>query len=225
LSVAVLFDTSGSMRGPNFDRGKTVIGALLKEVNPLADEVALFTFDKRLRQETPFTNDVQRVWTSLNNADAWGLTSLYDAIADTAKRLANRQRPRRAVVVVTDGLDTSSSLTTSQVSGIASAIDVPVYIVAVVPSALNATDENDGDLAYLALWTGGHVSRVTASADTASAVGALITELRQQYFLAIESASASGWYRLDIKTRRRGLTVRARTGYFAARGTGEIGRQ
>jgi hypothetical protein len=40
-------------------------------------------------------------------------------------------------------------------------------------------------------------------------------ELRQQYFLAIESASVSGWYRLDVKTRRRGLTVRARIGYFA----------
>jgi hypothetical protein len=120
---------------------------------------------------------------------------------------------------VTDGLDTSSSLTSSQVSGIASSIDVPVYIVAVVPRALSATgEENEGELSYLAYWTGGDVSRVTTAQDTGGAVAALLAELRQQYFLAIESATTSGWYRLDVKTRRRGLTVRARTGYFATPG-------
>jgi len=44
-----------------------------------------------------------------------------------------------------------------------------------------------------------------------------VTELRQQYFLAIQSDSTtSGWHRIDVKTRRRDLTVRARMGYFAA---------
>ena len=65
------------------------------------------------------------MWAALNGTRAWGLTSLFDAIADSAKQLARRQRPRRAVIVVTDGLDTSSSLTSPKVSGMASAIDVP----------------------------------------------------------------------------------------------------
>src|SRR5262245_26543761 len=52
LSLAVLFDTSGSMRGSSLDRGHAVVGNLLNALNPATDEVALFTFDKRLRQET-----------------------------------------------------------------------------------------------------------------------------------------------------------------------------
>jgi Ca-activated chloride channel homolog len=224
LSVALLFDTSGSMRGPNLERGKAVVNALLATLNPAADEVALFTFDKRLRQQTPFTNDVQRVWKAADNTDAWGLTSLYDAIADTAKRSATRQHPRRAVIVVTDGLDTSSTLTPSQVSGIASSIDVPIYIVAVMAPGWSAEgDEQDGGLSYLAYWTGGDVTRVTTSEATGRAVGALMAELRQQYFLAIESAAASGWHRLEVKTKRRDLTVRARGGYFAAPGRAGLG--
>jgi hypothetical protein len=45
-----------------------------------------------------------------------------------------------------------------------------------------------------------------------------MSELRHQYFLAIESTSATGWRRLDVTTRRQNLTVRARSGYFAEGG-------
>ena len=216
LNLAVVFDTSGSMRGANLERAKTVVSDVLRALNPASDEIALFTFDKRLRQEMPFTGDFDRVWTALNSLTTWGLTSLYDAIAEASKAVADRSRPRRALIVVTDGLDTSSNLTPPQVSGIASAIDVPVYIVAVAPRSSDTTrHEAEGDLSYLARWTGGDVSRVGSAADSGRPVEALISELRQQYFLAIESASVSGWYRLDVKTKRKGLTVRARAGYFA----------
>jgi hypothetical protein len=43
-----------------------------------------------------------------------------------------------------------------------------------------------------------------------------MTELRQQYFIAIEAAQASGWHRLDVTTRRKDAKVRARGGYFVA---------
>jgi hypothetical protein len=55
-------------------------------------------------------------------------------MASTARRLANRSGTRKAIIVLTDGIDTSSSMSVSEVSGLASSIDVPVYIVATVPS-------------------------------------------------------------------------------------------
>ena len=73
-----------------------------------------------------------KVRSAMNAMTAIGSTSLYDAIGDTAKKLGDRPSPRRAVVVITDGVDTSSTMKPSDVSGIASAIDVPVYVVAVV---------------------------------------------------------------------------------------------
>jgi Ca-activated chloride channel family protein len=219
LSIALLFDTSGSMRGPALNTGKAVVGELLESIEPAADEIALFTFDKAIRQETPFAGTPDTIWRALDDIDAWGLTSFYDAIAATAKQLADRPSLRRAVIVVTDGADTSSTLSSPEVSGMASAIDVPVYIIAVVPPRLaqsgvegQARDERLSNLAY---WTGGELMYVPAPAGADRAVDALIAELRHQYFMAIESAAAAGWRRLEVRTTRRGLTVRARSGYFA----------
>ena len=93
-----------------------------------------------------------------------------------------------------------------------------------VPPALSETGiENEGALSDLALWTGGDVSRVAAPELAGEAMKTLMLELRQLYFLAIESAAASGWHRLEVTTKRRGLTVRARTGYFAAAGRAHVG--
>jgi VWFA-related protein len=225
ISLAVLFDVSGSMRGsPNMASGKKAVEHILSWVEPKADEFALFTFDKELRQETPFTNEPTVMLTALDKMTAMGLTSLYDAIADTAKKLAHRPSPRRAVVVITDGVDTASQLTMPEVSGLASAIDVPVYVIAVV----SPLDHPGGDMAVpgvstpvstslgnLASWTGGELIVVSAPADASLAARELITELRHQYLIAFESSKDPGWYALDVKTRHRDFTVRARSGYFA----------
>jgi len=220
ISVGLLVDTSGSMRGPNLERGRLVVDQLLDLLNEPGDEVALFTFDKSTRQETPFTSRADVIRHAISGTDAWGLTSLYDAIADTAKELANRPSRGRAVIVITDGSDTSSTLSSEEVSGRASAIDVPVYVVAVVPPGYGPDGtlaEMDEELWNLAYWTGGDMRYAGAPQQSAVALGYVVSELRQQYFLAIESATSSGWRRLDVSTRRRNLTVRARSGYFAAR--------
>ena len=219
ISLAVLFDTSGSMRGPNLETGKGVVHGLLAQLDRTADEAALFTFDKEIKQNTPFTREPETIRQALDDTAGWGVTSLYDAIAETAKHSGQRHAQRRAVIVVTDGIDTSSALTPADVSTLASDINVPVYIVSVVaprhPRDGTATSTSDDGLSNLAYWTGGDLRHVTASEQAVPAVAALIAELRQQYFLAIESASSSGWYRLDVRTKRKGLRVRARTGYFA----------
>jgi VWFA-related protein len=227
VSLAILFDTSGSMQvGSQLEAGREVVKHLLSWVEPRRDEIALFSFDKALREEVTFTRNPGEIATALDRLDAIGLTSLYDAIADTSKRLADRPSPRRAVIVVTDGIDTSSTMTPSDVSGIASAIDVPVYVVAVVspldhpgtefavPSA--ASSPIATHLTNLAMWTGGTLTMVSAPAHASVAAREVITELRHQYLLAFESSRVPGWYALDVRTRRRELTVRARSGYFAS---------
>jgi VWFA-related protein len=225
ISLAILFDVSGSMRmASNMEAGKRAVEFILSWVQPKADEIALFTFDRDLRQETPFTNDPAKVRTALDKMTAIGSTSLYDAIGDTAKKLGNRPSPRRAVVVITDGVDTSSTMKPSDVSGIASAIDVPVYVVAVVSPLDHAGEEYavvpetgvSGNLENLAHWTGGSLTLVSTPAHASLAARELITEVRHQSRLAFAASTESGWYSLDVRTRRRELTVRARSGYFAS---------
>lgn len=226
ISLGILFDVSGSMRGATqMAAGQRAVEQILSWVNPAQDEVGLFSFDAELRKEVDFTTDLEKVRVAVNSLTAVGQTSLYDAIGKTAAALSDRPSPRRAVVVITDGIDTSSKLTPAQVSGMASAIDVPVYVIAVLSpldhpgqdSAVVGADTSPvaTHLSNLAYWTGGTLFMVSAPAHASQAARDLVTELRHQYLLAFEAARKPGWYELDVRTRRRELTVRARSGYFS----------
>ena len=217
ISIALLLDTSSSMRDANEKQAAAVISALLHALTG-TDEAALFTFDKSLRQETPFTQDDEVIQKALSKAVMWGQTSLYDAIADTAKRLSEQPSQRRAVVVITDGQDTSSARSPSDVSGLASSVDVPVYVVAVAPKRRFFGGGNS-ELTNLARLTGGEQVQASNPEQLTAAVETLLGEMRQQYFLAIDASTKPGWHKLEVKTRKRGLTVRARSGYNVADST------
>jgi Ca-activated chloride channel family protein len=155
----------------------------------------------------------------------FGETSLHDAIALTAKRVGEREGRRRAVVVLTDGADTASHLKPSEVSAIASGIDVPVYIFGIVPSIDNPSEDTSvssversalaGPLADLAAWTGGHVFVASTPGQRSIAARQIIDELRHQYLIAFESSGLPGWHPLVVRARNKDLTVRARSGYIA----------
>ena len=211
ISIALLLDTSSSMRDANEKQAGAVISAMLTAMSG-SDEAALFTFDKTLRQETPFTRDDQVIQAALSKTVMWGQTSLYDAIADTAKRLSEQPSQRRAVVVITDGQDTSSARSPSDVSGLASSVDVPVYVVAVAPKRRFFGGGNS-QLINLARMTGGEQVQASNQEQLTAAVETLLGEMRQQYFLAIDASTKPGWHKLEVKTRKRGLNVRARSGY------------
>ena len=160
---------------------------------------------------------------SLSDVLPFGATSLNDAIAQTAERVGRREGRRRAVAVFTDGNDTASRLKPSEVSAIASAIDVPVYVFGIVPSIDNPAAETAtssatrsslvGALEDLAVWTGGRVFISSVPAERSAAAKQMVDELRHQYLLAFESSNKPGWHRLTVSTRDKNLVVRARSGY------------
>lgn len=225
VSFGVLVDQSGSMKlSNNLDAAREVIRHLLAWFDPGKDEVALFAFDQHLREVQPFTTSATAIVDALPKLSAYGSTALYDAIGSTATRLESRPSPRRAVIVVTDGVDTASSRTVEDVSGIASAIDVPVYVV-VVTSPSNHPQQGmplrtDGEpiatkLANLAYWTGGDMLIASTPAETSVIARRLVVDLRHQYQLAFESSTRAGWHQVAVRTRNPDLQVRARAGYFA----------
>jgi Ca-activated chloride channel homolog len=221
VSVALLFDVSGSMQGQLAsarEAASFVLGALDGR-----DEAAVFRFDTRLEEALPFKEGVRRLPPSMSSVVPFGATSLHDAIAKTAERAAAREGRRRAVVVFTDGNDNASRLTPSEVSGIASAIDVPVYIVGVVSALDDPASETaaasaghsplTGALSNLATWTGGQAFVVSSGVQRSAVARQIVEELRHQYLIAIESSADPGWHRLTVKVRNTELTVRARSGY------------
>lgn len=226
VSIAILFDVSGSMDvGDKAINARDAAHQLLSWLRPGTDEVALFTFDTTLHEITPFSTDADQVRAGLDTVRPFGATSLRDAIAATAQRVVERGKPRRAVVVLTDGVDTASRMSAPEVSGIASSIDVPVYIIAVVspldhPGARTAVGDADkldiaGSLSDLARWTGGALMVASAPAHASLAARQIVNELRHQYLIVFEPGAVPGWHPLEVRMRGKGLTVRARSGYFA----------
>jgi VWFA-related protein len=224
LSVAIVVDMSGSMGvGPKIAMTRRAYESVLSQLRPNHDEVAVFTFDASLQQRRAFTRDVASLQDALDDFEAFGTTSLYDATAAAARELAGQSATHKAVIVLTDGIDTSSAMTAQEVSGLASSIDVPVFVVATVPSVdQRAMLENSGragsnsaDLRDLAEWTGGQFVFASTLVETVTVASTLVSDLRQQYVLAIEAARDREWRRLDVRVRRPSAKVKARSGYYA----------
>jgi Ca-activated chloride channel family protein len=224
VSVAVLFDVSGSMEG-RLANAREAATHVLSWLDVSRDEAAIFTFDTHLDERTPFTTGLRALPESIAQVVPFGATSLHDAIAQTARRAGAREGRRRAVIVLTDGADNASSLRPDEVSAIASSIDVPVYIFGIVPSIDNpSADEAThpverssfaGPLADLAAGTGGHVFVASTPGQRSIAARQIVDELRHQYLIAFESSGDPGWHPLVIRAHNKDLTVRARSGYIA----------
>ena len=220
ISVALLFDVSGSMESRLVD-ARDAARHVLSWLDQQLDEAAVFTFDTRLSEVMPFTPGLKGLPRTLEAITPFGATSLHDAIGETAERLTDRPGVRRAVVVFTDGNDNASRRTPEQVSAAASAIDVPVYIVAVVSSVDDPRENPENtrtvalasDLQELARRTGGDLHISSSPAQMSIAARQVLNELRHQYVLAFEASSRAGWRSLEVRTRQARLVVRARTGY------------
>ena len=222
VTAAVMVDMSGSMRiGPKMDVVRDLLKRLSAGLQNGRDEASLFTFDAGLREAQPFSVRPASFETTLTG-QPWGTTSLYDGIAETARRLQARPAQRRAIIVLTDGVDTSSGLSAPEVSALASSVDVPVYVVATVPpidrpagDGPTAAGRSNGDLLDLARWTGGDLFWVSDAAEAAATTERILSELRHQYVIAIEASSAAEWRPLEVRVRRQRLTVRTRGGYYS----------
>jgi len=228
VSLAILLDISGSMGvGGNMDRARDAVRVVLSHLHSRGDEAALFTFDSKLQEVVPFTTDLNRIRALSLAGRPWGMTSLYDAVAATAQSVGERANRHRAVLVITDGVDTGSKMKAPEVSGIASAIDVPVYLLAVVNpldhpggelSVVSAAGEHAevGTLSDLARWTGGDMRISSMPEHTLAAVDDLFGELRYQYLITFEPGFVPGWHPLELRISKKNLVVHARGGYMAA---------
>jgi VWFA-related protein len=223
LSLAILVDMSGSMQiGGKMSMVRQAYDSLLSQLQDGQDEVALFSFDNMLHERQPFTRNLATLKGALSAFEPYGSTSLYDATATAARQLADRSATNKAIIVLTDGTDTSSTMTAREVSGLASSIDVPVYVVATVASvderrmmeASGRAGSDAADLRDLAEWTGGQFVFASTFGETVVTASTLIGDLRQQYVVAIEAASEREWRRLDVRVRRPSTVVKARSGYF-----------
>jgi VWFA-related protein len=210
VSVAVLLDTSGSMRiGGKWVAARDAVARLAGQLQPGRDRIALFAFDRELRVVQPFTTSPSEVVRALDTVEPWGSTAMFDAVSEAGKRLAEEAGTRRALVVITDGLDNRSRLNAAGVSAAVSAVDVPVYSFVV-------SAPRDEQLSELSRGTGGASFVSSTPLETAVAAGQIVTELRSQYVMTFESSTPAGWHPLLVRVHESNdFVVRTRSGYMA----------
>lgn len=226
VSLGFLVDFSGSMGvAARRAAARENVQHMLQMLIPGVDRAGLFVFDKHLQVLQPIGPAPGDILAHLDGVSRpFGATSLFDAIAETGWLLAERGSERRAVVALTDGVDNASTRSPAEVSGLASSIDVPVYVVVVVsPFDRDGSKPLDragiervvnGPLGDLARWTGGDVYVSLGPQQAARTAQTLVTELRQQYLLAFEPDTRPGWHPIEVRTNRNNLVVRTRSGYF-----------
>ena len=219
-SIALLVDGSGSMRlGTATVSSQQICEMILANLRQEKDLAALMSFDTRLLTLREFTKEFDQIRSGLGEVEAFGSTSIYDAIAGTAAAVANRTQNRRAVVVITDGADNASNYSPEEVAWIASTIDVPVYVFAVGElNPLAESEESKGPaqrnaLFELARATGGDYFFASSPSLVSQSTSRLLDDLRHQYLIAFEPGASTGLRRIEIRARNNDFKVRTRKWY------------
>jgi len=108
VSLGIAVDTSGSMAGNKIQEAQAALDRLLYDLLDRQDEIFLYRFSSRPLLLQPWTKDRQQLSRALGRLDANGGTAMYDAVAEAIPLTQQGQNPKKALLVISDGNDTSS---------------------------------------------------------------------------------------------------------------------
>jgi Ca-activated chloride channel homolog len=225
LAVSLVMDTSASMQESLGLAQESAIGF----VNALGpDDVAtLIDFDSRVQVRQPFTTDHARLEEAIRTTTAGGATALYNAVYIALRELdkkvpsdASGELRRRAIVLLSDGADTSSLLTFEEVLEAAVRSGVAIYAIGLGSGqAPNDTERNaQYRLRRLTRQTGGRAFFPLQARELLGVYQEIRDELSKQYTLAYESSNKrrdGGYRQIAIRVTRHEAVARARPGYYA----------
>jgi VWFA-related protein len=221
LRIAVLVDTSNSIRDQFRFEQQAAIRFIQSVLRPREDRVMLVSFDSAAELVSDLTGDMKKLEAGVQSMRPGGGTALYDAIYFASKEKLMMDQPRdkfrRAMIVISDGEDTESRMSRDQALEMAQKADVVIYAI----STNIKRDDLDGDkvLRYLADETGGQAFFPFKIEDLDQSFENIANELRHQYniFYRPDPLKTDGLYHpVTVKTKaRKDLVVRARKGYYA----------
>jgi len=219
VTAGILVDNSSSM-GPKRADVIAAAMAFARSSNP-QDQMFVVNFNDNisfgLPPNTPFTDRPEILLKALSTIHTAGQTALYDGIAAALTHLTLGNREKKVLILITDGDDTASRLTLSQILAMARQSSAILYAVGIFDGS--DPDESHRVLNRLTRETGGEAFFPVSSGELASICESIARDIRNQYTLAyvptIEEKPAT--YRaIQVKASAPGhahLTVRTRAGY------------
>jgi len=214
-AAVVLLDSSGSMEA----RFALARSAAIRFLDGLRDEdvAAVYRFDSKVERVQEFSGgrDLAPMAYAIR---AKGMTTLNDAIVEASKTLAERPEQRKAIVILSDGMDTFSKA--SGEKALESALAIGASIYAVDMSSLevggSAQHQSAASLKSFAEKTGGRFIATPGGPALRDAFTGIAEELGHQYTITYRPANTKHdgkWRKIDVKLSREDLTVRTRKGY------------
>lgn len=229
LSVSLLLDSSASME----DKMRTTQEAALEFVRSLRpeDQAQVIDFDSRVSVLAPFTGSKADLAKAITSTVPGGSTSLYTAVYIALRELNRTElrgmedRRRRAIVLLSDGEDTSSLVSYDEVLEAAKRAETVVYAIGIRSKDTNWAGKGYGQadfaLRQLTTQTGGRVFFPSSVGELKSIYALISQELSSQYLLGYMPTNQKrdgSWRRINIRAARPGATARTRMGYYAPGG-------
>lgn len=222
LRIGVLIDTSNSIRERLHFEQEAAIDFLNETLRPGEDLAFMVAFDVEPQLLQDYTDDMDKLSSAIRGVQAGGGTGLYDAIYFASKEkmvLLPPPQPyiRRVMIVLSDGRDNQSQHSRDEALAMAQRAEVTLFAISTNRSGIDT--HGDKVLKYLAEQTGGRPFFPFEARDLAGNFQEIARELRSQYSLAYVSTNQAkdGAFRwISVQPLIKGVSVRAKNGYFAA---------
>src|SRR6185369_12144271 len=209
-TIGILMDTSGSMVDimPYMKKGTRDFTHSL----PKGDEFFVASFGTAVKLLHTSSQPQKHLDESMLTLKAWGTSTMYDALLYGMEKVQKSERPRKALIVFTDGNDNGSKVTNGRIVEEIQTSAVLLYFVAIGSPKLvdSHTLEPLSDL------SGGKTLYVAKQDAVSPVLDQVRAELAQQYYLGYYAPRREGVHHLRVEVTGRNLKIRAKPGYTVA---------
>ncbi|HEV8316356.1 MAG TPA: VWA domain-containing protein [Vicinamibacterales bacterium] len=225
IALSLLLDSSASMED-KIDMLQTAAINFVHRLKPV-DVAQIIDFDSRVEVRQNFTSNQEALEAAIRQISAGGSTSLHNAIYISLKELKKIQARsdddvrRQALIVFSDGEDTSSLVSFDEVLDVAKRSETAIYTIALrspEPSHSKGFREAEFTMRQLAQETGGRPFFPNRIEDLNGVYGQIADELSSQYTIGYTSKNQlrnGAWRRLVVQVARPNVVPRAKKGYYA----------
>ena len=227
IALSLLLDSSASMED-KLPTLQTAAGNFVRRLKP-NDIAQVIDFDSRVDVRQVFTGNQADLLTAIDRTAAGGSTSLHNAIYIALKELrkvravTEQDIRRQALVVFSDGEDTSSLVSFDEVLDLAKRSETSIYAIALRGPDVQTKGFREAEFVMktLALETGGRSFFPTKIDDLNNVYSQIADELASQYTVGYTSKNPrhdGAWRRIDVRVSRQNVAARTKRGYYAPTG-------
>ena len=223
VSIGVVFDCSGSMRRV-LPRARAVLKTFFEASNP-EDEAFLYTVASRPNRDAGFTSDFNSLLERMIFTDAGGSTALVDTIYAALRQSRLAHRERKALLVISDGMDNHSRYSRGDLIAAALEADLQIYSITVYdppltkkPIELREEREGLSFLEEITRRTGGIQAVVRNAREMDEAALSMAKAIRDQYLIGYVPGALQhngSWHSINVSLNVANAKAYARAGFFA----------